>query len=93
MWTKVQKRAGKYSPSPGPVLKEAGVIINGNNEVANILGEKFAVIAGHSSYTDAFVQYKERQQHRQIQFRTKKQNSYNRIIFCEYQHDKISMRV
>ena len=52
-----------------PSIKEAGSIINGNNEVANILGDIFATIAFDRSYIDEFVQRKEKKERRQIQFR------------------------
>ena len=51
-------------------IKKYGVITNANNEVAYIVGGKFAATPSDSSYSDESVQYKERQERRQIQFRT-----------------------
>ena len=80
IWKKVGKIAGKFTPTPTPVLRLGdGNLVNGHGPVAEMLAESFAAVSRNQNYTPQFLQYKIRTERRPLSFNepTADEQSYN----------------
>ena len=76
VWKKIKKIAGKFTPSPPPVLKVNGNYITSSREVGNIFAEHFASVSRKSVVAPGY-QYREREEHHMLNFTPNGEESYN----------------
>ena len=76
IWQKMRKIAGKFTPSPPPVLKVNGNYIADAQEVSNIFAEHFAYVSRKSEEVPGY-QHRHREENRSIDFTSRGEESYN----------------
>ena len=69
IWKKVGKIAGKFTPTPTPVLRAAdGSIVRDHREVADVLASTFAEVSEEDNYPVQFLQHKQSVERCQLKF-------------------------
>ena len=76
IWQKIRKIAGKFTPSPPPVLKVNGNYITDAQEVSNIFAEHFACVSRKCEEAPGY-RHRHREEHRSIDFTSRGEESYN----------------
>ena len=85
IWKKVRKVAGKYTPSPPPVLKVGGQLVTSPLEVGNVFAEHFANVSRKSREAPGF-DFRQRQELNGLNFKTHRNEAYN-LPFSEKEYD------
>ena len=85
VWLKMRKIAGKFVPSPPPVVKIDGDIIADPKLVANAFGNHFAKISSKGNNRN-YREFRLQEEKRKLDFTTNKEEVYN-VPFSEREFD------
>ena len=85
IWKKIGKIAGKYTPSPTPVLKVNGTMITDSKEVSNIFADHFAKVSKKSETAPGYNS-RAQAERKDLNYHTERQYSYN-LPFTETEFD------
>ena len=76
VWKKVKKIAGKYVPTPPPIIKVNNTLTSETQDVSNLFVDHFAEVSSKSP-NSLFYQYRLTEEQRNIDFTTRKAETYN----------------